>query len=247
MYVYVVDSFAQDKKFERDLLHIQARTQDLGINGRFEKITILKNIREIVRDAERKKAETIVAIGNDHTLNNIVTHLTDDSIVIGLIPLGADDNGIARKLKIPIGTDACTVLSKRITKKFDLGSVNGKYFFSSLSIITSENVSIHCNDSFFMHMTDHSRLEIVNFTGWSDVASSQDGYLEAIVNTKEQHGLFAWMRRSVPQRRTVIPITSMTVKCRNESLPVYSEGAVVVKTPAQIRIEPNKLRVIVGT
>jgi len=246
MYVYVVDSFVQNKRFDRDLLHIQARTQDLGITGRFEKITILKNIREIVKDAERKKVETIVAIGNDHTVNAIINNLNDSNIVLGLIPLGPEENSIARKCGIPFGIDACTVLSKRITKKFDLGSVNGKYFFSSLNIPASNNISVHCNDAFFMHLTNPSNLEIVNFTEMNDLSSSQDGYLEAVVDRKENSGWMHWMRRNESAQKTVIPITTMTVKCGHESIPIYSEGAVVVKTPAQIRIEPNKLRFIVG-
>lgn len=247
MYLYIVDTSAQDKKFQRDLLHIQARIQDLGINGRFEKLTMLKSIQDIVHDAERKGVRTIVAVGNDKTLNSIISHLTDSSITLGLIPLGQEQNSIAHALNIPEGEAACTVLSKRIVKKLDLGKINGKYFFSSVSVPASENLKIELDNSYMLKTSGVASIKIINFCDNGYKGNAQDGKLETVVEESEQKGFFSFFASKPSHlRHTVIPVKNISIKNNEESMPIYSGNDVMVKTPATIEIVPKKLRIIAG-
>ncbi len=50
MYFYVFDSYVQDKKYQSDVARIEARLGALGISGRTEKLTILKNINDATRE-----------------------------------------------------------------------------------------------------------------------------------------------------------------------------------------------------
>ncbi len=246
MYLYLVDTFAQDKKFQRDLLHIQARIQDLGINGRFEKLTMLKSIQDIVNDAERKGVKTIVAIGNDKTFNAIVSHLTNNSITLGLVPLGEENNTIAKALHIPVGEAACTILSKRIIQRLDVGKINGRYFFSSLSIFPSRHMKIECDNSYILKTSGLAPIRIINFCDDRYRGNAQDGKLETIVEEIPESGLLSFFGKKQAGRNSIIPTTNMRIKSTDESLPIYSGTDVVVKTPATIEIIPKKLRVISG-
>ena len=63
MYHYIYDSFLSDKRYENEISQIEARILGLGINGRVDKLTILKNLKEIVEDGIKKGAETLVVMG----------------------------------------------------------------------------------------------------------------------------------------------------------------------------------------
>ena len=46
MYAYIFDSFLQERKYQHELGQIENRLATLGIQGKIEKMTILKNIQE---------------------------------------------------------------------------------------------------------------------------------------------------------------------------------------------------------
>lgn len=247
MYLYLVDSFVQDKKFERDLMHIQARVQDLGISGRFEKLTMLKSIKGIVEDAERKGIKTLVAIGNDKTFNEMVGFLKNSDITLGLIPIGNEKNSIAEALHIPCGIEACATLSKRIIKKMDVGKVNGRFFFSSLSFPFNSNIRVECDKSYKLISQEGSTVSIVNFCASGYKGNAEDGRLEAIVQEQNNQSFFSFFsKKKLNVFQTVIPAKYICIKSSEENIPIYSEGELVVNTPAQIEIATRKLRIIAG-
>lgn len=245
MYLYIVDTFVQEKRFQRELITIQTRVQDLGISGRFEKLTILKSIKDIVHDAERKGVTTLVVIGSDKTFNTVVSHLTNDKITLGFIPVG-ENNRIANELSIPEGVSACNVLSKRIVKKMDLGEVNGRYFFSSLDIPASEHVTIECDKSYQVKVSHPQAIHIVNFGGHESPGNAFDGRLEAVVEQENTSRGFFLFSKKKHDRNSIFPIKTLTVKSDAETVPIFSEGDVMVKTPARISVIPKRLRIITG-
>lgn len=247
MYLYLVDQFAQDKKYARDLMHIQARVQDLGMSGRFEKLTILKSIKGIVEEAERKGVKTLVAIGNDKTFNEMIAHLKKNDVTLGLIPFGEGQNNIAHALHIPLGVHACTTLSKRIIQKLDVGMVNGRFFFSSLSFPYSTKLHVECDKSYRLVSREGAQMSIVNFCAQDHRGNAQDGKLETLVQEHHDASLFSFFKRKrINTSETIVPAKQIHIKSGDENLPIYSEGALVVKTPAVIQIAPKKLRVIAG-
>lgn len=246
MYLYIVDTVAQDKKYERELLQIQTRLQDLGIQGRFEKLTILKSIKGIVEDAVRKGVKTLVAVGNDKTFNEMITYLKNSSVTLGLIPFGDEHNSIADSLGIPHGLAACTTLSKRIIKKLDVGKVNGRFFFSSLTFPFSENMNIQCDNAFSIKSTPGTNMSVVNFCDPIHTGNAQDGHLETVISESDQGGFFSFFSKRKSATTTVVPAKKISIKSTGENIPIYSEGALVVKTPVQIEVAPKKLRIIAG-
>ena len=245
MYHYIYDSFLSDKRYENDLSQIEARILALGINGRMDKLTILKNLKEIVEDSVKKGAETLVVIGDDMTLGKVISYIAPfRKVILGYIPLGPKQS-IARLLGIPAGVAACDVLSKRMVKKFDLGKVNEKYFLFSLNV-TKNNVVVECDDHYhFETIIPSSLLRICNLGMLEEGVffNPGDGLLEAVVVSQN----FGWnIFKKSYKKDSIFPFKKAKIKCETECVPLLLDGQTIVKTPAVVEIAPGRLSIIVG-
>ncbi|MFA5069767.1 MAG: diacylglycerol kinase family protein [Patescibacteria group bacterium] len=245
MYHYIYDSFLSDKRYENDLSLIEARILALGINGRMDKLTILKNLKEIVEDSVKRGAETLVVIGDDMTLGKVISYVAPfRKVILGYIPLGPKQS-IARLLGIPGGLAACDILSKRMVKKFDLGKVNEKYFLFSLNV-TKNNVVIECDGNYnFKTVVPSSLLRICNL-GLPEEGvffNPGDGLLEAVVVNRSTGWNF--FKKSY-KKDSIFPFKKAKIKCETECVPLLLDGQTVVKTPAAVEIAPGRLNIIVG-
>src|SRR5688572_24564667 len=139
MYYYLYDSFLADRKYERVLAAVETRLTDLGISGKIGRLTPFTNAKGLIRDEVRRGVQTIVVVGNDETVAKVVSGIDEAKLTLGFIPIGTPTS-IARSLGIPEGAEACDVLSKRVTQKIDLGSVNGHLFLSQVRMSSAKIV-----------------------------------------------------------------------------------------------------------
>ncbi len=253
MYYYIYDSFLNQGKYAAELNRIEARLMDLGINGRIEKLTILKSFKEIVEEAIRKGAKTIIAVGNDQTVSKIISYLPNLQTTLGIIPIG-EENNLASLLGIPSGEQACDTLSSRIIEKIDLGKANNKYFISSLQVPVQKELVMDCGSYKISPLDNTKMINICNFSSlpvadnqYETCGNPKDGMLEAIIssNQKEQHGLFGLFKKEY-SKKSVFPIKKMKIKCSSESLSVLADGQTTIKTPLTVEVIPKKLKIIVG-
>lgn len=246
MYLYIYDSFLADKKYSPLLAQIEARLLELGINGRIEKLTILKNLKEMVEDGIKKGAETLVVVGDDTTLGKVISYIAPfKKIILGYIPLGPKLK-IPPLFGIPIGEKACDILSKRIIQKFDLGKVNEKYFLFSLNVANKENVKIECDGRYTIQaINPASSLKICNLglVNEGTFFNPGDGRLEAVV-MKENSG---WRIFGASFKKdSVFPFKKAKIKCETDCVPLVIDGGTIVKTPAEVSVVPKRLNIIVG-
>jgi len=115
MYYYIYDSFLNNKKYDKLLSQIESKVTDLEIKNRIFKMSVLKSVAELVTDAIRKGAKTIVAVGNDSTVNLILNLIADKNIILGIIPienfsLKKNQSMIAEFLGISNPIEACEFL-----------------------------------------------------------------------------------------------------------------------------------------
>jgi len=96
MYYYIYDNYLTDKKYEKELDKIKTRLLDLEIQGKHEKLTLLKSIDELVKDEIKRGATTVVAVGNDKTFLKLVDVIAQSGVTLGLIPVGKEDNNLAK-------------------------------------------------------------------------------------------------------------------------------------------------------
>lgn len=241
MYLYIYDSFLSDQKYANALTKVEQRVTDLDIKGKIARLTILKNVRELIEDAVKDGVKTVVAIGDDQTFVKVINVVAELDVILGFIPI-TDDSKIAKILGIPPRELACDVLSGRIIKKIDLGKINNHYFMGSAEITNAE-VSIKCNKFAIRPTTKFHRIDFRNFGGLKSPSDPTDGLLEAVI-TPIEAGFF---RGQKALKSTVLPFTKITVKSLGEEpIPILTDEQVIMKTPAEIEIAPGILSVIVG-
>ena len=131
MYYYLYDSCLNQKKYNNLLAKVETRLTDLGINGKINYLSFLKNIEQILQEEIKRGVKTVVVVGNDRTFGQTLGTLAGLGVTIGLIPIDKSSQ-IAKFLGLPDGERACDTISSRIIKKIDLGQINNCYFFTSL-------------------------------------------------------------------------------------------------------------------
>jgi len=247
MYLYLFDSFLAKTKYKKIIDKIETRITDLEISGRLVKLTILDSIPEIIKDALKRGIETVITVGNDKTFCQAASALVGSSASLGIIPVG-ENNKISEILGIPKEEAACEVISARLIDVIDVGMVNNHFFVSSIEIDTHKVVLK--DDAWQIYPTSKiNRVRAVNLDFYSNkVSSPQDALLEIIL-AKVSPKIFSFFGK---KQGEIIDSLLFLKKIRIESpkikngLPVLVDGWQILKTPLEIEIFPQKIKVIVG-
>lgn len=245
MYVYLYDSFVTERKYQAQLARRETRIAQLGLRGRIEKLSILKNVEGIVRDARRQGADTLVVVGNDRTVLKVVSDVAKARLTLGLLPVGQEQR-CAELFGIPAGEAACEVLSRRVIRSLDLGRVNSAYFLFSLEVPEAQ-AQLECDNEYVVSpLSAKSSITINNCARIGAIGNPQDGVLEAVVTepTRRSFPFFAPPKPST--RGSVFPLRKVKIHSPSQSLSLLLDGQTVVKTPATVEVAPHMLRVIVG-
>ena len=251
MYQYIYDSFLSDAKYFKILAIIENRLADLGLQGRVDRLTLFKDPRELIMEGIKKGVRTVVAVGNDATLNQIINSLDGLNLTIGMIPVG-HGNEMAKVLGIGEGTSACDCLSNRLVQKIDLGKINDQYFLSHIQILSAE-VNLRCGSKYYIKSLRDNRVGIYNLPTFDERADPQDGYLEARIKPRgkgfltdsARDRLSFFKNFSSRCRESSFPVKKIFLESKKE-LPVLVDGLKTINTPAEVEILPQKLKIIVG-
>ncbi len=240
MYYYIYDSFLNEKKYKNLLAKIEVRLTDLGINGKINRLSLLKNINQTVKEEVKRGIKTVVVVGNDKTLNQIINTLANLNVAIGYIPVD-NQNRVAQLLGIPLGEAACDVLSARIIRRLDLGQVNNYYFLTCLEL-GGKDILLECDNNYFVNLDCNSVINISNLNFcYQHMAKPDDELLDLFVEVKAT-GFWNKKQASLSNlRNKAIKITS------GKTLPILiNDEKRIIKTPAEVKIDSKKLRMIVG-
>lgn len=243
MYYYVYDEFVQDPKFERELAQIETRLTDLGISGKIARLALFRDASELIRDAARKGAKTIIAVGNDLTLRKVIDAAADHKAVLGVIPLGKEENNIAHILGIPHGVAACDVISARMVEALDIGMINGHRFINSCIIEDGYGMEMICDNNFKIFPTRKGAVEIRNLALADDTAPAanpSDGMIELVVRLTNRS--FFSRKKG---RATVVPVKDLLMKSE-KTIRVRVDGELFEGEDFRISVIPNHLKLIIG-
>lgn len=248
MYLYLYDSFLSNKKFSNTLARIETRLTDLGIGGKICRLSPLRNVRELLAEEIRNGVKTVVVVGNDKTLSQVINIVTQHNITVGLIPIGPN-NAVAQILGIPTGVEACDVLAARIVEKIDLGKINNFYFLSGIKVDNGQ-VTLECESQYkVIPQKNNNLIGIYNLRpllttnlSQSSYFNPKDGFLEIFIQPLAS-GFFKFFKKDL--KRSIIPFKRLVIKSK-ESTSVITDGQQVLKTPVKIEIIPKKLKLIVG-
>src|SRR3990167_7744253 len=124
MYYYIVDpEQLTQKEFERVQSILYSSLSEFRISGEVVRATGVRTINQLVENAFAHEAKTIVAVGNDETLHDIINALRGREIVIGFIPI--TKSRLAEFFGIRDILQAVKTLAFRRIELLDLGSVSG--------------------------------------------------------------------------------------------------------------------------
>ncbi len=239
MHVYIYDEYLNKTKYNRAINRLEIRLTDLGLNGKIIRLGGIKNIKGTIQNEIKLGAKTIIAVGNNQTVNKIIGAIIDTEIygdfqkktLLGLVPIG-DDNSIAASFGIKNVDEACNILLARRVEKIDLGLV-GNYYFLNHASIQSLNTILEIDD-YSLEITERGEVKIINLL--SDhkekiKSNPHDGKLDVLIRTKKKD-------------ESIITVKKLKIINPEEKLIV--DGVVEVSTPAEIGIMRDKVNVIVG-
>jgi diacylglycerol kinase family enzyme len=255
MHIYIYDNYVNQKKYEKNLAAIETRLTDLGLNGKIVRMDTMNNIQESVQDEIRRGAKTIVAVGNNSTLSQVVSAVMSSSnkylyanLPIGIIPIDDQENDIAAMLGIANTDEACNILLARKIEKLDIGCANDNFFIARAEI-NGQDTIIKINDDYSLESLKTSTINIYNLlpdTGmFSKIIESnpQDGILELLISAKPAKKILA-LKTKKKNLETYLSINNITLY--NENEPLLLDGSVSVKCPAHVFVIKNAVSLIVG-
>lgn len=239
MHVYIYDEYLNKPKYNRVINRLEIRLTDLGLNGKIIRLGGIKNIKATIQNEIKLGAKTIIAVGNNQTINKIIGAIIDTEIygdfqkktLLGLVPVG-EDNSIASSFGIKNIDEACNILLARRIEKIDLGLV-GNYYFLNQASIQSAGTTIEIDD-YSLEIAEKGEVRIINLL--SDQAEKiksnpHDGKLDILIRTRKKD-------ESV--------ITVKKLKLSNPQEKLIIDGVFEVGTPVEIGIMRDKVNVIVG-
>ncbi|MBU5593899.1 diacylglycerol kinase [Amphibacillus sp. MSJ-3] len=118
------------ESFKNKLPDVLVKFEQAGYETSTHETTGIGDATEAARLAVARGFDTIVAVGGDGTINEVVTGIAEaiHRPRLGIIPAGTT-NDFARALNIPKSIDkAVDIILSGHTKKLDIGKVNQHYF-----------------------------------------------------------------------------------------------------------------------
>ncbi|MFA5954279.1 MAG: diacylglycerol kinase family protein [Patescibacteria group bacterium] len=236
MHFYVYDESLSSPKLAHAVAEIETRLTDLGLQGRIGRLGPLKSANDMIRQAIRSGATTVVAVGNDRTVADVINALAGSDVALGVIPIGSPTR-IAELLGVHPGEAAVETLAARKIETVDLGKINNHYFLTSAEVSTDDAITLECDEHYTVSAP--AGLSVITIANLSPGAQCQDGYLEATIESSRRK----WLRRSLS--RTVVPFRQGRISS-HEGAVATVENSYTVKLPTTIEIIPRTLRIVVG-
>lgn len=251
MYIYIYDSFVNQKKYDKVLARIETRITDLGLNGKIVRIGLMTSVHDIIDSEIRKGANTIIAVGNNgifsQALNSIIKLSGyNKNVTLGLIPVDKDNNEIANLLGIGLEESACDILSARRIQTLDLGKANNNYFLTEAQITTS-GTKLEIDENYTIETHEPGEFLILNLPTpdlgmEKEISNAEDGKLELLIRTKGA-------KKIIPIRTDGINhsyFNFQSVNIINEKHKLVLDKYSQIDTPALVTIAKEKINLIVG-
>jgi diacylglycerol kinase family enzyme len=133
MYYYVVNPAAGHGQARNLQDKVRARLDELGIRGEWAKTTGPGEATKMTRAAIAAGHTTVVAVGGDDTVNEVINGIDRENVAVGIIPTGSS-NRVATQLGIVTWPQACEALAARRLTPYSLIAAGQNFFLSTLTL-----------------------------------------------------------------------------------------------------------------
>jgi diacylglycerol kinase family enzyme len=133
MYYYIIDpQKINQKQFERVQNQLYSCVSELKIAGEMSRVTPLRSVSQLVDTAVMRGASTIVAVGHDSTVQEIINAVGEKDLAVGYVPIRQTE--MSQALGLGDVATACRNLASRRIETLDLGKIHSHYFFTKVGI-----------------------------------------------------------------------------------------------------------------
>jgi len=239
MNLFVYDDFLNKSRYNRVLNKIEIRLTDLGLNGKILRLGSIKNTSSLIQQEVRNGAKNIIAVGNNFTVNKVVSALVDNNlsdlflkdVLFSLIPVG-DNQSIAQSLGIEKEEEACNIILARRIEKINIG-LAGKNYFINKAEIKKSNILLDFND-FKVEVSDKNTTSIYNLFDNTDILNKNiifnNNKIKVVITNK--NGDLSYLQAD-------------NLQINGEDL-MLIDNSITINLPKNIGLLKNKLNVIVG-
>jgi diacylglycerol kinase (ATP) len=133
MYYYIVNPTAGHGQIKGLQEKLRARLDALGIRGEWVKTTGPGEATRLAKAAVAAGHTTIVAVGGDDTVNEVINGIDRENVAVGIIPIGSA-NRVANQLGIITWPQACEALAARRLTPYSLIAAGQKFFLSTMTL-----------------------------------------------------------------------------------------------------------------
>jgi len=250
-YIYLYDSFVQDRECKAIINGIEKRLRDFEISGKIIKLSTFTNPKILIEDEVRHGAKTVVMVGNDETFVRILSRAANLPVIFGFIPVGQRKNHFADVLGIPLNEKACEIIAARKIEKLDYATINEKQFFICYLFIPRARLKIECDGSFIVNLTQEKfEVAVANllpppFESDKFVLHPQDGKMEVYLRP-EGGGLFSKLVNGKKRQQMSRFLFKRALLKMDKSTLVIADGKETKENSILIEVNKEKLLMIVG-
>jgi len=241
MHIYIYDSALSQKKHFTQLNEVEAKLTDLGLSGRICRLGQLRSVSDVVRGELRRLPKTIVAVGDDNLISQIISLLGGSGVAMGIIPIG-ENNRIAESLGIT-SDNACNVLAARRLLQIDLGLVDSRAFVRRVELV-GKKIKLLVDGNYLIS-SDGAKIEVVNFLLDTDESLTTErpkitsGNLYLMITREQKSG---FLKKDL--ERSLIPFAELAVE--TDETEAVLDGLTKVRHPKRLAVLARGLVVIVG-
>ncbi len=244
MNIFIYDSFLSEKKYSNTLSKIETRITDLGLNGKIIRLSLLKNIIGSIDNEIKRGAKTLIAVGNNHTLNKVLNSLCVSNhpdalkIPIFIIPVGKENNEISQNLGISNFLNACEILSSRRVEELNTVTANSSYFLSEANINTI-GTKVEIDKNYTIEIIEQGSIIINNLNlnkkelPDNTICLPNDDKIELFIKSKKDKKI-----------KSVFAFDKIIIENKNKNL--ILDKSAEIKAPVIVKLSEKKIKLIVG-
>jgi len=133
MYYYLIDPRQYDgRNFESLQARLLSLIGEYQVFGETARVTSLRRVEDLVATALAHGCKTLVVVGGDQTLVEVIPLCRNKDITLAFIPLDSQSE-IARIIGVDDLDQAVSTVAKRRVVKVDLAKINDRLFISSVN------------------------------------------------------------------------------------------------------------------
>jgi len=249
MYYYIYHPDLKKTKHSKLIIDIETKLNKLGLDGKTIKLGAYASLEERIQELDFTSQDTLVVVGDDELFFNTINLIGSErhKPVLGYIPIFQDSN-LTQNLGLPAGDKSVMVIANRRIENLDLGQVGEDFFLESVKIL-GPGVELKLNGKFKTQSPlGIGEIEILNLKdlmidlNQQKQVNPRDGQLE-VVFIENKKSLF---RNQTKKINSFFRCKKIYVKSINGEVDLLVDNYITKKTPQEVIISKNKLKMIVG-